>query len=182
MGSRRGHSPAADRAGCTARLTAAELIVYFDSSAFVKLVLEEDGSDIALELWKSTPDRVASQIVYPEARAALAAARRAGRIDDEALAIAVGNLEDARRALRMTNVDAALAQRAGDLAERHALRGYDAVHLATMVSLDAARILTATWDKELALAASQCGLGVVPSPPRWSDERADSDADPLESV
>jgi uncharacterized protein len=158
------------------------LIVYFDSSAFVKLVLEEDGSDIALELWKSASDRVASQVVYAEARAALAAARRAGRIDDGALAIAVTNLEDARRALRMLNVDATLAQRAGDLAERHALRGYDAVHLATMVSLDAARVLTATWDKELALAASQCGLGVVPSPPRWSDERAGSDAGPLEPV
>jgi uncharacterized protein len=148
------------------------LIVYFDSSAFVKLVLEEEGSDIALELWKSASDRVTSQVAYPEARAALAAARRSRRIDDDALVIAVTNLEGARRALRMLNVDATLAQRAGDLAERYALRGYDAVHLATMVSLDAARVLTATWDKELALAASQCGLGVVPSAPRWNDERA----------
>jgi len=158
------------------------LIVYFDSSALVKLVLEEDGSDLARDLWKSASDRVASQVTYPEVRAALAAATRAGRIDAEALDTAVANLEDARRALYALDVDAMVAQRAGDLAERHDLRGYDAVHLASMVSIDAPRVVVGTWDKRLALAASRCGLGVVPKPPGWNVERAGGKADPLESA
>ena len=158
------------------------MIVYFDSSTLVKLVLEEDGSDLARDLWKSASDRMASQITYPEVRAALAAARRAGRIDAEALDTAVANLEDARRALYALDVNAMVAQRAGDLAERHDLRGYDAIHLASMVSVDAPRVVVGTWDKRLALAASRCGLGVVPKPPGWSVERTGGKADPLESA
>lgn len=156
------------------------MIVYFDSSALVKLILDEDGSDLAHELWNLATVRVASQIAYPEARAALAAARRAGRIDTEALVTAIANLDDARRALHVLDVDAMVAQRAGDLAERHELRGYDSVHLASMVSVDAPRIVVGTWDKRLALAASQCGLGVVPKPPRWRVERTGGTGHPLE--
>ena len=30
-------------------------LVYFDSSALVKLVVDEDGSDLAAELWDGCP-------------------------------------------------------------------------------------------------------------------------------
>ncbi len=48
-------------------------IVYFDSSAFVKLVVDEDGSDLAALLWDGCDAAVASRLAYPEVRAALAA-------------------------------------------------------------------------------------------------------------
>ena len=38
--------------------------------------------------------------------------------------------------MRLVGVDHALARAAGTLAEAHALRGYDAVHLATALSID----------------------------------------------
>lgn len=56
-------------------------IVYFDSSAFVKLVIEEDGSSLAAELWDGCDAAVSSRLAYPEVRAALAAAGRAHRLD-----------------------------------------------------------------------------------------------------
>ncbi|MDQ3210067.1 MAG: type II toxin-antitoxin system VapC family toxin [Actinomycetota bacterium] len=56
-------------------------------------------------------------------------------------------------------LDEQLATEAGDLAQRHALRGYDAVHLATALSVGQA--LMATWDAELAHAAGDAGLAVV---------------------
>ena len=51
-------------------------IVYFDSSALVKLVVDEDGSDIVAELWNGCDAAVSSRLAYPEVCAALAAAGR----------------------------------------------------------------------------------------------------------
>jgi uncharacterized protein len=56
-------------------------IVYFDSSAFVKLVVEEDGSEVAATLWDGCDAAVSSRLAYPEVRAALAAAGCAHRLD-----------------------------------------------------------------------------------------------------
>lgn len=56
-------------------------IVYFESSAFVKLLAEEEGSDLAAALWDGCDAAVSSRLAYPEVRAALAAAERAGRLD-----------------------------------------------------------------------------------------------------
>lgn len=49
-------------------------IVHFDSSAFVKLVVEEDVSDLAAALWDGCDAAVSSRLAYPDVRAALAAA------------------------------------------------------------------------------------------------------------
>jgi hypothetical protein len=51
-------------------------LVYFDSSALVKLLTEEPGSDLAAELWDGCDAAVASRLAYPEVCAALAAADR----------------------------------------------------------------------------------------------------------
>ena len=55
----------------------------------------------------------------------------------------------------MIGVDAALARAAGDLAERHALRGYDAVHLASAIAIDDPGLVMATWDRNLAAATAR---------------------------
>jgi predicted nucleic acid-binding protein len=51
-------------------------LAYFDSSAFVKLLAEEEGSGLAAELWDGCDAALASRLAYPEVRAALAAAAR----------------------------------------------------------------------------------------------------------
>jgi uncharacterized protein len=51
-------------------------VVYFDSSAFVKLVVEEEGSDLAAALWDGCDAAVSSRLAYPEVCAALAAGVR----------------------------------------------------------------------------------------------------------
>jgi predicted nucleic acid-binding protein len=51
-------------------------LIYFDSSAFVKLLADEAGSDLAAQLWDGCDAAVASRLAYPEVRAALAAAAR----------------------------------------------------------------------------------------------------------
>jgi predicted nucleic acid-binding protein len=76
----------------------------------------------------------------------------------------VGDLEHAITAMRLLGVDHALAQQAGSLAERHALRGYDAVHLASALLVDDPELLIVTWDRQLAVAARDSGHPVVPAP------------------
>jgi predicted nucleic acid-binding protein len=149
--------------GRGSRLRAATLNAYFDTSAIVKLVVAEDGSELADELWSTSALRISSQLVYPEARAALAAAQRQGRIDRRGLRRAVGDLEQAVTAMRLLGVDHALAREAGNLAEHRALRGHDAVHLASALLIDDPELLIVTWDSELAAAARDSGHPVAPA-------------------
>jgi predicted nucleic acid-binding protein len=39
-------------------------IVYFDSSAFVKLIVDEDGSELAAALWDGADAAVSSRLAY----------------------------------------------------------------------------------------------------------------------
>ncbi len=62
----------------------------------------------------------------------------------------------------LIDVDATLSTAAGVLAAHHELRGYDAVHLATALTLAPERLVFATWDRGLGRAASDAGLRVAP--------------------
>lgn len=58
-------------------------------------------------------------------------------------------------------VDREIANRAGKHAEDLALRGYDAVHLATALELGDEEVVLVTWDRDLAQAAERVGLGIA---------------------
>ena len=58
-------------------------------------------------------------------------------------------------------VDHELAVRAGQYAEDLGLRGYDSVHLATALELGDEEVVVVTWDRDLARAAEEVGLGVA---------------------
>lgn len=111
-------------------------LVYFDSSALVKLLVEEEGSDLAAELWDGCDAALSSRLAYPEVRAALAAAARAGRLSDAARTQAEAAWEGYWAAVRAVELSASVAAHAGDLAAQHGLRGADAVHLASLLVLD----------------------------------------------
>jgi len=113
-------------------------------------------------VWSRSVTRVASRLVYPEARAALVAARRGGRIDEPTHRSTVAELQSACEAMVLIGVDWALAHHAGELAEIRGLRGYDAVHLATALAVDSADLVVVTWDRDLAKAAIESGIAVTP--------------------
>ena len=138
---------------------------YFDSSAFVKLLVEEDGSSTAENVWNACEVATSSRLAYPEVRAALAAARRAGRLDDAALAAAEDRWEEYWSSVSVVEVDLEVAQRAGALAGEHALRGADAVHLASLLALGDPTALLAAWDRRLRTGALSVGTRLVPTDP-----------------
>lgn len=101
-------------------------------------------------------------LVYPEGRAALAAARRGGRLEKKDHTRALADFEDVVSDLALIGVDEPLARRAGALAEEFELRGYDAVHLATALTLGENAVTLVTWDGDLADAAVEAGLPISP--------------------
>jgi predicted nucleic acid-binding protein len=125
-------------------------------------VVVEDGSDLVAELW-ATRHRVASSILsYPEGRAALAAARRGGRLNATGHERAREELESLQTQMLLVGIDAPLARAAGQLAEELALRGYDAVHLASALALGGATMLI-SWDADLRRAATRRGCAIAPA-------------------
>lgn len=113
-------------------------------------------------MWERYPS-AASILSYPEARAALAAAHRAKRLTARAHERAITELDALNTELAIVGVDGALARHAGELAFEHALRGYDAVHLASALALGAAETILVTWDSDLSTAAAVAGLAVAPA-------------------
>ena len=127
-------------------------------------MFDEPGSELAAELWDRAESVVSSQLVYPEARGAAAAAYRRRRITSTTLRRAVDRIDELCTELDVIGLDPDLAHSAGDLAEAHGLRGYDAVHLATALSVESDSMLLATWDGDLAHAALAAGCSVSPPP------------------
>lgn len=137
-------------------------IVYFDSSAFVKLLVEEEGSDVAAALWDGCAAAVSSRLAYPEVRAALVAAGRLGRLDWDGQRRAEAAWEEFWSSMRAVELTEAITQSAGELAGEHALRGADAVHLASVLALGPVEIRFAVWDRRLRVGAHAAGVPVAP--------------------
>jgi predicted nucleic acid-binding protein len=138
-------------------------IVYFDSSAFVKLVVEEEGSDLAAELWDGCDAALSSRLSYPEVRAALAAAARNHQLTARGLDHAASMWEDFWSATRPVELTGDIEQRSGQLAGQHALRGADAVHLASSLAIGTKDLVVAVWDRRLHAGVTACGLRVAPA-------------------
>jgi len=97
--------------------------------------------------------------MYVEARAALAGAHRGGRIDTAGLRRAKSGLSALCAEVLTVEVGSDLLEAAGDLAERYALRGYDAVHLAGALLVGAEVLASA--DVALCTAAMRSGIAVA---------------------
>lgn len=118
---------------------------------------------MAAELWNSAHPAASSILVYPEGRAALAAARRLDRLGADEHRKALSDFEELYAELATVGVDQELAIRAGEYAEDLSLRGYDSVHLATALELGDDEVVLVTWDRDLARAAEEVGLGIAGS-------------------
>lgn len=137
------------------------MIAYFDTSAVVPLIVVEAGSARAAALWDGADRVVSARLVYPEGRAALAQAHRLGRLTARQLRAAVGQLDARGVELDVVEVDDGLARRAGDLAETHGLRGYDAVHLAAADRLRDRDLVVVAGDRALLTAAATEGMAIA---------------------
>jgi len=139
------------------------VIAYFDTSALLKLVIAEAGADQASLLWERASEVVVSRLVWPEALAALAAARRGRRLTEEGHAAAVRLFRDLFGRCTVVSVADHLVERAAELASGYDLRAADAIHLATALAVMEPGSIFVTWDKRLQQAAIQAGLVTAPA-------------------
>lgn len=137
------------------------MIAYFDTSAFVPLLIEEPGSESAGRLWDEADHLVSVRLIYAEARAALAQAERMGRVTRRQLPRLAEDADSLYAQIDRLDVDESLVRRAGDLAEQFALRGYDAIHLAGAERLRDPELVLVAGDGPLLDAATELGLAVA---------------------
>jgi predicted nucleic acid-binding protein len=137
-------------------------LVYFDASALVKLVVDEDGSELAAALWDGCDTALSSRLSYPEVRAALAAAVRDHRIDSHSQRKVERDWERFWSAIQPVELTSAVERHAGQLADAHSLSGADAVHLASALAIGLSDLVVAVWDRRLRESVLSAGLLVAP--------------------
>lgn len=111
------------------------MILYLDSSAFVKLYVAESVSNHVRYAIESASAVYTHLLTYAEIRAAMAKAFRLKRISAGDLAAFKQKFEQDWRETGVLLPVEELIYRAGDLAEQHSLRGYDSIHLASAEAL-----------------------------------------------
>jgi hypothetical protein len=124
--------------------------VYVDSSALVKLVVNEAESE-ALRRYLDTVDQPISSIL-----ATIEVARAAGRVAPGPGA-EVGAVLDS---IAIVSLDARIAAKAAGLVPA-SLRTLDAIHLATAMEFGTELTAFVCYDERLAAAARDLGLAVV---------------------
>lgn len=135
------------------------MITYVDTSVLIKLLIIENGTAEASAIWDEPDVLACCRLGHVEARAALTAARRQSRISELVSHDAVSGLEMLWSQLSIVEIDEDLMRLAGDMAEEHGLRGYDAMHLAAAHHVGAD--VFSSSDRRLCSAASASGLHVA---------------------
>jgi predicted nucleic acid-binding protein len=134
------------------------VIGYFDTSAVLPLVVAEPGSPVCARLWLACDRRASSLLVVAEAAAALAQARRLGRLTEAEHVGAAALLDRRLEELDLLWPTRELVDEAAGLAVAHGLRGYDAVHTASALALKADGLVAVSGDQALLGAWVELGL------------------------
>ena len=141
------------------------MIGYLDTSALVKLFVLEQGSKEVDEIASRADALATSVVAYAEARASFARLLREGLTTARKHGERVAKLNNDWERYVRVELTPALARSSGETAEAYGLRGFDAIHLASALSLrDRIEIpvVFAAFDQRLRGAATSAGLEVLP--------------------
>lgn len=137
------------------------MIGYFDTSAFVPLLLSEPSSEFCRYFWNQSDSVVTTRLLHVESAAALAQGLRMGRLSEPEHSRALGQLERMWQEFEVVEVDGIVTARAAVLAHQLALRGYDAVHCASAEQIDDHDLVVASGDQKLLKACAELGMATA---------------------
>lgn len=140
------------------------MILYLDTSAYIKLFIAESGSDLVRESVEQADVLAAHIIAYAEMRAAFGSILRSHRLSSREMTLVKRRFERHWKKVLRFAPDEAAIRRAGNFAERFGLRGYDSVHLVSAFLLKkqaAAPLEFACFDAPLNKAATRLGLRAI---------------------
>ncbi len=111
------------------------MILYLDTSSLVKLYTEEEGSSDVANLVRSSKVTGTSLVAYAEARAAFARRFREKAFTQREYGRLILSFAEDWDNYLIIRVTKELVRLAGGLAEKYGLRGFDAIHLSSAVTL-----------------------------------------------
>jgi len=139
------------------------VILYLDTSTLVKLYVREKNSQETQELVHEAEVVATSQVAYVEARAAFARKLREHGLTRRENRSVIEGLDRDWETYFAVNVSYELIRTAGEFAETHALKAFDAIHLASAVLVRGQVNQSVTFycfDHRLASAAEKQGLEI----------------------
>ena len=140
------------------------MILYLETSDLVKLYAEEPDSKEILDRVEAADIVATSIISYAEARAALSRKFREKGMEDKEYERVKKELDMDWEHYFVLSLTNDLAKSAGVFSEKHALRAFDALHLASAVEIKRLTSLPVTFsssDAKLRSAAQAEGLVVA---------------------
>jgi len=129
---------------------------YLDTSALIKRFVTERGSPLVERLVREEGPIATAKIAYVEVYAGLTRKHREGHLPGSQYALACRQFETDWQAHIRVDLQDEILVVARNLIRRHPLRGFDAIHLASALSLRAAlgeEITFAAADERLLRAA-----------------------------
>ena len=141
------------------------MILFCDTSALLKLFIDEQGSESMINARSSSKGIAVCRITWAESMAALAQRTRFNGTNQSGLAQARSIFEQAWPGFVIADITQPLVEKAGVFAEAFALRGYDSVQLAAAHQLHeqfALPLTFACFDRRLNQAAKLLKLELLP--------------------
>jgi len=143
------------------------IIAYLDASAWVKRYVQEPGTEWIQDLFIRQPLLACASLGFIEVMATLSRKRKAGEIGEAQFDAVVGDVERDWQGFIEIRLDADTMALTAPVVREFALRGADAVHLASALLLrqrlgdenDAVMFVAA--DEELKIAAQASGFPVL---------------------
>ena len=137
------------------------MILYLDTSAWLKLYVDERGTQEVIAAVQSAELVAISRVAYAEARAALARVLREKRTTNVEHRKRIAALDADYIEVLKVEVSEDVVRQAGELAESHALRGFDAIQLASarwLARKTRKPVLLLAFDERVNKAAHALGL------------------------
>ena len=148
------------------------MILFCDTSALIKLYVQEEGSELMLEVAKEAAVVAVCRIAWVEAISAFAQRNREAPGETPLLNQVRGRFQQDWGSFATVEVTQQLVEQAGEYAEIFALRAYDSIQLAAAQTLqqgNAGKVSFACFDQRLQKAAQLLGLFPIPfAPPNQS--------------
>lgn len=142
--------------------------IYLDTSAWVKIYMLDENAELVATLMRDASACHTHLMARAEMRSALARADRMGRFTAASKPAALAAAKRDWSDFWIIDATEPIIRRAGDLADRFALRGYDSVHLAAAEAISLVLMpqpLTFVCFDDRLHEAAALGMGVVTTLP-----------------
>ncbi|MCL5986755.1 MAG: type II toxin-antitoxin system VapC family toxin [Actinobacteria bacterium] len=141
------------------------MILYLDTSALVKLYIEETGFTIIRNLVNNSDVVATSKISYVESSAAFVRNRDEGAITEKNYHQVIRDFKVDWETYYTIDISESILYRAGDLTDIHKIKALDAIHLASSLILSHRLqnpVTFACWDARFWKAAKKEGFNMIP--------------------